>query len=70
MTARVAAKRLVAGDVLVRALGYPEATLHGRVLDARPSPGGGCVLLTFDAGELMLYPTDVVEIRRDTEEES
>ena len=65
MTAtRITAKRVKAGDVLVKALGYPDSTLAGEVTDARLSPGGGCVLLTFEAGELMLYPTDVVEIAK------
>lgn len=63
-TTRIAAKRLTTGDVLVKALGYPDATLSGEVLDARMSPGGGCVLVTFEAGEMMLWPTDVVDVER------
>lgn len=64
MVQRMTAQRIAAGDTLVKALGYPDATLAGPVLDARRSPSGGCVLLTFEAGELMLWPTDVVEVTR------
>ena len=59
---RKTAKRVQVGEKITQVCGYPESTLRGEVLDARPSPGGGCVLLTFGAGELMLYPTDWVEV--------